>query len=93
MVNPINELTRLLALIHDEHGRIQFPGLYDRVESVSEEVGIQWQNLGFDEAALGAIGLPGHGEKGYSALERTWCRPTCDISGILGGYTGKGTRP
>ena len=94
VVNPINELTRLLALIHDEHGRIQFPGLYDRVESVSEEVRIQWQNLGFDEAAfLGAIGLEqGHGEKGYSALERTWCGPTCDINGIFGGYTGKGAK-
>ena len=94
VVNPINELTRLLALIHDEQGRVQFPGFYDQVKSITEDVKNQWKGLGFDEAAfLGAIGLKhGQGEDGYSALERTWCRPTCDINGIFGGYTGKGAK-
>ena len=94
VVNPINELTRLLAMIHDDSGRVQFPGFYDRVESITDEVKAQWQGLGFDDAAfLGGIGLThGQGEAGYSTLERTWCRPTCDINGIFGGYTGKGAK-
>ena len=94
VVNPINELARLIALIHDENGRIQFPGFYDGVEPLSSEIKAQWDELGFDEKAfLGGIGLShGHGEKQQSTLERVWCRPTCDANGIIGGYTGEGAK-
>ncbi len=94
VVNPINELARLIGMIHDEHGRVTFPGFYDGVAPLDPEVKAQWDGLGFDEAGfLGAIGLKeGKGEDGYNALERTWCRPTCDANGIFGGYTGKGAK-
>ncbi|MEC9234377.1 MAG: dipeptidase [Planctomycetota bacterium] len=94
VVNPINELARLLATVHDEHGRVTFPGFYDAVATVPEEVRTQWRELGFDEDGfLSAIGLDrGRGEDGFSTLERTWCRPTCDVNGVYGGYTGKGAK-
>lgn len=94
VLNPINELVRLLALIHDDDGRIQVPGFYDGVEEPTAELREQWEDLGFDEKGfLGTIGLAhGHGEKGHSTLERIWSRPTCDINGIIGGYTGDGAK-
>ena len=70
------------------------PGFYDRVKPVSNAQRAQWDALGFDEAAfLGGIGLSvPAGERGYSALERLWARPTADINGIWGGYTGAGSK-
>ena len=93
-LNPINALTKILGELQDENGRIQLPGFYDKVTPVSNSQRAQWDALGFDEAAfLGGIGLTTPaGERGYSALERLWARPTADINGIWGGYTGAGSK-
>lgn len=93
-LNPINALTHILGELHDESGRIQLPGFYDRVKPVTNAQRAQWDALGFDEAAfLGGIGLSTPvGERGYAALERLWARPTADINGIWGGYTGPGSK-
>jgi len=93
-LNPVNVLARILGELHDEDGRIQVPGFYDKVKPVSAEQRAEWQALGFDEAAsLAGIGLtaPG-GERGLPALERIWARPTADINGMWGGYTGPGSK-
>jgi acetylornithine deacetylase/succinyl-diaminopimelate desuccinylase-like protein len=93
-LNPINALTKILGELQDENGRIQLPGFYDRVSPISNAQRAQWDALGFDEAAfLGGIGLSAPvGERGYAALERLWARPTADINGIWGGYTGAGSK-
>ncbi len=93
-LNPINALTRILGELQDANGRIQLPGFYDKVKPVSNAQRAQWDALGFDEHAfLGKIGLEvPAGERGYSALERLWARPTADINGIWGGYTGVGSK-
>ena len=93
-LNPINALTRILGELHDANGRIQLPGFYDKVKPVSNAQRAQWDALHFDEAAfLGKIGLEKpSGERGFSALERLWARPTADINGIWGGYTGDGSK-
>ncbi|WGF89202.1 dipeptidase [Marinivivus vitaminiproducens] len=92
--NPINVLARLIAQLHDEQGRIQIPGFYDGIAEPSAERLAQWRELGFDESAfLAEVGLKTPaGEAGRSALERLWSRPTCDVNGIHGGYTGKGAK-
>jgi acetylornithine deacetylase/succinyl-diaminopimelate desuccinylase-like protein len=91
-MNPIRVLTRILGGLHDAQGRVQVPGFYDDVEEIPETLRAQWEALGFDEAAfLGAVGLgQGAGEADRSALERLWSRPTAEINGIWGGYTGAG---
>jgi acetylornithine deacetylase/succinyl-diaminopimelate desuccinylase-like protein len=93
-LNPINALTRILGELQDANGRIQLPGFYDKVKPVSNAQRAQWDALGFDERAfLGKIGLSEPaGERGYSPLERLWARPTADINGIWGGYTGAGSK-
>ena len=93
-LNPINAITRILGDLHDADGRIRVPGFYDGVRPIGNARRAEWDALGFDEAAfLGDIGLsvPG-GERGYSALERLWARPTADINGIWGGYQGQGAK-
>ncbi|MCB1094898.1 MAG: M20/M25/M40 family metallo-hydrolase [Verrucomicrobiae bacterium] len=91
-INPIRVLTRILSNLHDENGQITLPGFYDGVSEIPDAVKAQWESLGFDaDAFLGAVGLSHPaGEKGYSALEQIWARPTCEINGINGGYTGPG---
>jgi acetylornithine deacetylase/succinyl-diaminopimelate desuccinylase-like protein len=93
-LNPINALTKILGELQDESGRIQLPGFYDKVLPVSNAQRVQWDALGIDEAAfLSGIGLTAPaGERGYAALERLWARPTADINGIWGGYTGDGSK-
>lgn len=93
-LNPINALTKILGELQDENGRIQLPGFYDKVAPVSNSQRAQWDALGFDEASfLAGIGLTAPvGERGYAALERLWARPTADINGIWGGYTGAGSK-
>ncbi len=93
-LNPINALTRILGDLQDDNGRIQLPGFYDKVKPISNAQRAQWDALGFDEQAfLGKVGLTEPvGERGYSALERLWARPTADINGIWGGYTGVGSK-
>jgi acetylornithine deacetylase/succinyl-diaminopimelate desuccinylase-like protein len=94
-LNPINALTRILGDLHNDQGRVNIPGFYDGVAELPPAVAAQWASLGFDEAAmLGAIGLPAGsaGERGRPVLERLWARPTADLNGIWGGYTGAGAK-
>lgn len=93
-LNPINALCHALGDLHDSQGRIQVPGFYDGVKEVSNAQAAQWEALGFDEAELlGDIGLRHPvGERGRPALQRLWIRPTADINGIWGGYTGPGSK-
>jgi acetylornithine deacetylase/succinyl-diaminopimelate desuccinylase-like protein len=90
--NPIRVLSRILAALHDDEGRVTVPGFYDGVPEISAEIRAQWEGLGFDaEAFLGAVGLSQPaGEADRTALEMIWSRPTCEINGITGGYTGDG---
>ena len=93
-LNPINALTKILGDLQDQNGHVQLNGFYDKVVPVSNAQRGQWDALGFDEAAfLSGIGLSTpSGERGYAALERLWARPTADINGIWGGYTGAGSK-
>ncbi len=92
--NPINVLAQILAGLHDDERRVTIPGFYDGVGELPASTKAQWESLGFsDSEFLGEIGLSaGFGERGRSTLERTWSRPTCDVNGIFGGYTGKGAK-
>ncbi len=93
-LNPIDALTRILAGLHDAHGRVTLPGFYDNVAEPSAAQAAEWDRLGFDEAAfLAEIGLPAAtGEHGRTGLERLWARPTADVNGIWGGYQGPGAK-
>ena len=93
-LNPLNLITRILGELHDAKGRIQLPGFYDGVAETSAEQRAAWQALGFSEHDfLGDIGLSVPvGEKDRGPLERLWARPTADINGIWGGYTGPGSK-
>jgi acetylornithine deacetylase/succinyl-diaminopimelate desuccinylase-like protein len=90
--NPLNVLTRVLGQLHDGEGRVRIPGFYDQVRELEEAKA--WAALPFDEAEfLAGAGLSTpQGEAGRSTLERVWSRPTCDINGIWGGYTGPGSK-
>ncbi len=93
-LNPIGLLTRILADLVDPKGCVQLPGFYDGVADVPAALAAEWAALEFDEAAfLGGIGLAEPaGERGRSALERLWARPTADVNGIWGGYQGPGSK-
>ncbi|MDQ3559351.1 MAG: dipeptidase [Pseudomonadota bacterium] len=90
--NPIHVLTKILADMRDENGRIAIPDFYDGVPDISPELKAQWDKLGFDEQNFfGEIGLSiPAGEVGYSTLEQIWARPTAEVNGIVGGYIGEG---
>lgn len=94
--NPITELTRVLAQLHDKKRRITIPGFYDAVVPLTKQERANWKALKFNQkAALKAIGMKpiaDIGEAGFTALEREWGRPTAEINGIIGGYTGKGAK-
>jgi acetylornithine deacetylase/succinyl-diaminopimelate desuccinylase-like protein len=94
VVNPLNALAEILGQLHDAHGRVQIPGFYDGVAELPDSERQAWAALAFDEAAfLGEVGLTQSvGEAGYTLLERLWARPTCDLNGIWGGYTGPGSK-
>jgi acetylornithine deacetylase/succinyl-diaminopimelate desuccinylase-like protein len=90
--NPIHVLTRILADLRDDSGTITIPGFYDGVPEISGELKAQWDRLGFvARDFLGEVGLAlPAGETAYSALEQIWSRPTAEVNGIWGGYTGAG---
>jgi acetylornithine deacetylase/succinyl-diaminopimelate desuccinylase-like protein len=92
--NPIRVLAELIASLHDGQGRITIPGFYDDVSEPSPEQRDAWRKLGFDTAKfLGDVGLSTPaGEKDMSVLEQLWSRPTVEVNGIFGGYTGPGTK-
>ncbi|MCF3596133.1 M20/M25/M40 family metallo-hydrolase [Rhodobacteraceae bacterium LMO-12] len=91
-MNPIRVLTKILAGLHDETGAVTLDGFYDGVPELPDEIRAQWQGLNFDHAAfLGDVGLEQPaGEQDRTPLEQIWSRPTCDVNGIWGGYTGDG---
>ena len=91
-INPIRVLNRILASLHDDTGRITIPHFYDGVHEIPEDVRAQWDALGFDHATfLGDVGLSHPaGEQDRTPLEMLWSRPTCEVNGISGGYTGEG---
>ncbi|MEM9782943.1 MAG: M20/M25/M40 family metallo-hydrolase [Pseudomonadota bacterium] len=90
--NPITVLSQILGALHDADGRVQIPGFYDGVPEMPATVMAQWDALPFDPGAfLGEIGLSRPwGEQDRSVLEQTWSRPTAEVNGIWGGYTGAG---
>ncbi|WP_299041351.1 M20/M25/M40 family metallo-hydrolase [uncultured Tateyamaria sp.] len=91
-MNPIRVLTRILAALHDDQGRVTVPGFYDGVPELPDDIRSQWQGLAFDHAKfLGDVGLSEPaGEQDRTPIEMIWSRPTCDVNGIWGGYTGAG---
>lgn len=94
VANPINELCKILAGITDADGRITIPHFYDDAEELSPAERAMMAAVPYDEKAYcQAIGVKAlSGEKGYSTLERAATRPTFDICGIWGGYTGEGSK-
>ena len=90
--NPIHVLTSILSDMRDKNGKITLPGFYDDVPEIPKKILKQWDGLGFSEKEfLGEIGLKiPAGEKGRSVLEMIWARPTFEVNGIYGGYTGEG---
>lgn len=90
--NPIRILTGILAGLHDEDSRVTLEGFYEGVEETPAQIKAGWETLGQTaEKFLGEIGLSiPSGEKNRSVLELTWARPTAEINGITGGYTGEG---
>ena len=91
-INPVRVLARIISGLHDENGRVTVPDFYDGVPDLPDEIMEQWRGLNFDHAGfLGDVGLSHPaGEQDRSALEMIWSRPTCEVNGIIGGYTGEG---
>ena len=90
--NPLHLMARLLANLHDSQGRVQVPGFYDDVDELPDALRQQWQALAFDHAGyLGDVGLSvPAGEQDRTPLEKIWSRPTAEVNGMWGGYTGAG---
>ena len=90
--NANHVLATALAGLHDASGRVTLRGFYDGVPEISESLRAQWETLDFDPAGfLGGVGLSvPAGEAGRSVLEQVWARPTAEINGVSGGYTGTG---
>lgn len=90
--NPNQVLADIISSLRARDGNVTVPGFYDGVEDIPDSLRAQWDALGFDEKAfLGDVGLSiPAGEKGRSVLEQIWARPTCEINGMIGGYTGEG---
>ena len=91
-LNPIRVLTRIIASLHDDQGRVTVPSFYDGVPELPDAIRSQWQGLAFNHAKfLGDVGLATPaGEQDRTPIEMIWSRPTCDVNGIWGGYTGDG---
>ncbi|MFE0464436.1 dipeptidase [Kitasatospora sp. NPDC058965] len=92
--NPATTAAELAAALHDEQRRIAVPGFYDGIVELTEQERELFAKLPFDEAGWLATakshGL--QGEAGFSTLERIWARPTAEVNGVWGGYTGPGTK-
>lgn len=90
--NPLHVMAALLAGLHDAQGRVTIPGFYDDVDELPDTLRQQWQGLAFDHAAyLGDVGLSvPAGEVDRTPLEILWSRPTAEVNGMWGGYTGAG---
>ena len=94
VMNPAMALARILATMHDADGHVAISGFYDKVRDWGDAARQQIRSLPFDDNAFRAeTGSPAlFGEKGYSTLERLWMRPTCEVNGLLSGYTGEGAK-
>lgn len=92
--NPIQVLSYIISNLKDPYGRVTIPGFYENVIDLSLEERGEFRRLPFDEKEFcNSIGIPiPHGEIGYSVLEKIWGRPTVDVNGIYGGYTGEGAK-
>jgi acetylornithine deacetylase/succinyl-diaminopimelate desuccinylase-like protein len=93
--NPLHAMAALLAGLHDDAGRVTLPGFYDKVVSLSPKERELFERLPFSEGAW--LSNAGHsqataGEQGYTTLERVWARPTAEVNGMWGGYTGPGPK-
>ena len=90
--NPIRVIGRIIADLHDKDGRITVPGFYDGVSDTPTQILEQWKQLNLDDFLPG-VGLKHPaGEKDRLLIEQIQSRPTCDVNGIIGGYTGEGTK-
>jgi len=94
VANPINVLTKMIASLHDENNHITIPGFYDKVENLSEAERAEMAKAPFSlEAYKNALDIDAvYGEEGYTTNERNSIRPTLDVNGIWGGYTGEGAK-
>jgi acetylornithine deacetylase/succinyl-diaminopimelate desuccinylase-like protein len=94
VANPINILTKMIASLHDENNHITIPGFYDKVEELSLEERAEMAKAPFSkENYKKALDIEEiYGEKGYTTNERNSIRPTLDVNGIWGGYTGEGAK-
>ncbi len=94
VANPVNVLSKMIASLHDEDGRVNIPGFYDKADELTaaERKELNKAPFSLDEykKELGISEITG--EKGYTTLERTGIRPTLDVNGIWGGYTGEGAK-
>ncbi|EGJ70320.1 Beta-Ala-His dipeptidase [Bacteroides coprosuis DSM 18011] len=94
VANPINALCGIISKMVDEDGRITIPGFYDKVADIPAEERQMIAQIPFDEEkykkAIDVAEVAG--EKGYSTIERNSCRPSFDVCGIWGGYTGEGSK-
>ena len=90
--NPVTELARVLGRLHDADGHVSIPGFYDDIVPLTDRERELLARLPFDEAAFleDAQSRATWGEAGYSTLERIWARPTAEVNGMWGGYTGPG---
>jgi acetylornithine deacetylase/succinyl-diaminopimelate desuccinylase-like protein len=94
VANPINILCKMIASMHDENNHITIPGFYEKVQDLTEAERKALNNAPFDldEYKKELSVKENWGEKGYTTLERTGTRPTLDVNGIWGGYTGEGAK-
>lgn len=94
VANPINILAEMIASLHDENKRITIPGFYDKVVELTVEERTLMAKAPFDlKAYQKALDIDSvYGEKGYVTNERNAIRPTLDVNGIWGGYTGEGAK-
>lgn len=92
--NPINALCTIIARLKDAYGRITIPGFYDDVRPLSLDERAEFARLPFSQQNYNAgLDIPAEfGEFGYTTNERVWARPTLDVNGIYGGYTGEGAK-
>jgi len=94
VVNPAMALARILATMHDDDWRVAIEGFYDDVVAWTDDERAELRALPFsDDAFRHETGAPAlGGAAGYSTLERIWARPTCEVNGLLSGYTGEGAK-
>src|SRR5690554_5276017 len=94
VANPINILAKMIASLHDENNHITIPGFYDKVEELSKEERDEMAKAPFSlEAYKKSLDIDAvYGETGYTTNERNSIRPTLDVNGIWGGYTGEGAK-